>query len=58
MTSTHAARKRKAHPYPQRTRPRPWTQTGIHYNQSKETKYQPPDKGPSTLLTAKNKNSL
>ena len=30
----------------------------VSYTHLKETKYQPPDKGPSTLLTAKNKNSL
>jgi hypothetical protein len=42
----------------QRTHPSPWKQTGNPLNQSKVTEYQPPDKGPSTLLTAQNKNSL
>ena len=37
---------------PQRTHPSPWKQTGNPLNQSKVTKYQPPDKGPSTLSTA------
>ena len=36
--------------------PSPWKQTGIPLNQRKVIKYQPPDKGPSTLSTAPNKN--
>ncbi|WP_349112823.1 hypothetical protein [Butyricimonas faecihominis] len=38
--------------------PSPWKQTGIPLNQRKVIKYQPPDKGPSTLSTAQNKNIL
>ncbi len=49
MTINHAARKRKAHPVRNgHTQVR--GTNGHPLNQSKVTKYQPPDKGPSTLF--------
>ena len=51
MTSTHAARKRKAHPVCN-GQPKSVETNGRPLNQSKVTEYQPPDKGPSTLSTA------
>ncbi|MCA5602021.1 hypothetical protein LA335_11785 [Bacteroides fragilis] len=58
MTSTHAARKRKAHPHPQRTRHVRGNKRASTKTKVKKQSIKPPDKGPSTLLTAKNKNSL
>ena len=43
---------------PQRTHPSPWKQRENPLNQSKVIKYQPPEKGLSTLWTAQNKNCL
>ena len=43
---------------PQRTHPSPVETNGQPLNQSKVIKYQPPEKGLSTLWTAQNKNCL
>ena len=57
MTSTHAARKRKAHPVCN-GQPKSVETNGRPLNQSKVTEYQPPDKGPSTLSTAQKQEQI